>query len=100
MELALNFGIPFEQLRQTMTEREFQSWAEYRNRRRMPLERLELYLAQIACWCARTTGANGSINDFMIEFVSAPSLPEGTSKDLAEAVVEFGFSPRFKKEKG
>lgn len=106
MELALNFGTPFEHLAQSMTEREFQAWAEYRVKRQLPLARLEIYLAQIACWCARAAGHNVDLQDFIIELAdptseeNKPAIKEATDEDLAAAMTAFAFRPRIKKRKG
>jgi hypothetical protein len=91
MELALN-GIPTGR----MTEPEFQQWARYARRRLLPMQRMEIYLAQIAMYVVKAAGGEGKIADFMIQTFEDEPVEE--PEDELEAAKEaFGFAPRNRK---
>lgn len=99
MELALELGVgSYESLARSMTEREFERWASYAAKRRLPTERIILHLAQIACWIARTSGGNkdAKITDFVIELEQTVDIPD--EGDPAAAAEFFAFRPRNRKE--
>ncbi len=99
MDLALEFGVPYDHLRRTMGMDELLLWADYRNRREFPSRRIEVYLAQVCAWIARTAGHNVRIPDFFIDF-DVKSMRADI--DLDEIDVEqvkdaFGFAPTMRK---
>jgi len=104
MDLALAFGRPFEELADTLSERELKAWASYHKRRLLPMQRLELYLAQLTAWVARSSGVTGEIADFLIKFepVAPTAEPAGTAAapadpEIAQVAAALKFAPRFKK---
>jgi hypothetical protein len=97
MELALEMGMPFEQLKRVMTERELQAWSRYTHANLMPSRRLELYMAQLTCWVVRMLGnKNANIEDFIIELaVDDQPEKEAVVIDLEAARDAFQFKPKF-----
>lgn len=91
MDLALEMGMPYEQLARQMTEREFRAWGEYASRKMLPARRMEWYLAQITRWIAMTMGGakDAKTSDFMMEFE-----PVDPYDALEEARQALGFPPR------
>lgn len=81
-----------------MSEREFIGWQIYSNKYRLPQRRLEVYLANICFWLARTNLTDIddlSIDDFLI--CDHPEEPEII--DTLEATKEaMNFKPRNVKE--
>lgn len=95
MDLALELGMPYEELASTMTEREFIRWQVYMGRRMLPTRRFEIYMAQLTFHVARAWGgAEGKkITDyFLFEEQAEPELTE--EEQLEEAIKAFNFSPR------
>lgn len=97
MDLALQLGGTVSELRDRMPERELNQWAMYAKQRVMPLQRIELYLAQVAWVVACAMGGSDSarLSDFVIDFGNE-SEPEH-APSLDEAAAAFGFNPRQKK---
>lgn len=97
MDLAMEFGVPADDLARRMTEREFHQWARRNARRWLPARRMEWYLAQIAHLIAVTMGGakDTAVSDFMLELESPTAEPAGADPD--EARQFFGFKPRHKK---
>lgn len=98
MELALEIGQPAEFLARMMTEREFRRWIAYRGKRMWPMQRMEMYLAQIAQLIAITMGGakEAKITDYLIELRQAGPV-ESEVVDLKEIREAFGYSPRKRK---
>lgn len=96
MDLALEFGMPMEELKRRMTERELGQWARRAQRHWLPARRMEWYLARIALVVAASFGGNkdAAIEDFLLEL--EPQQPSKRA-DADEAREFFGFSPRNKK---
>jgi hypothetical protein len=67
MDLALHLGGTAGGLSRAMSEREFQDWQVYTADHMLPWRRMELYLAQIAQWVARSTGRSGDLSAFLFE---------------------------------
>lgn len=95
MDLALEFGMPAEELARRMSEREFRQWVKRAKSHWLPGARAEFYLAQIARLIAVTMGGvkDSTISDFMLDLE-----PAGEPEDEVEVAREaFGFSPRKRK---
>lgn len=99
MDLALQFGIPLEELRERLTERELRQWVIYARQRVMPQHRIESYLAKLGWVIARvfsSKDADIGIEDFVIDFdgrePSSDELP-----DLEATMEAFQFKPRNRK---
>ena len=61
-------------------------WARYANEQRLPVRRIEVYLAQIAYYIAATMGGSKSkLSDFLIDFVP-PSQEPSVAKMGADAL--------------
>lgn len=98
MDLALEMGMTAEGLARTMTERELRRWMGYVQRKRLPTQRLELYLAQLAQIVAITMGGarQAKISDYLIEL--QPPLATGEEPVDLEAVRKaFGYNPKRKR---
>lgn len=90
------------QLTREMTERELKQWKKFRKQALFPLERIELYLAQVAQVVAGSMGARGAkLADYIIELrdpdedhdeAAAP-----TEVDVKALQKVFEFKPRRKK---
>jgi len=79
-----------------MTEAELLQWGRLAGRRGLPLQRIELLLAQLSMLIAKTMGGakNVRVDDFMLK--EPEVLPENvTHIDIARKA--FGFNPRRKK---
>ncbi len=75
-----------------LPESEFRDWQRYAARRMLPSRRVELYLAQIAMWVARSAGARDvDLADFMFDPVGADGEDEATAEEEAAF---FDFKPR------
>jgi hypothetical protein len=76
-------------LKRGMAEREFTRWQLYANKYRLPQRRIELYLAQVALWCARgPTSADVGFDEFLFD------PPEDVVLDTFEATAEaMDFAP-------
>lgn len=94
MALALEFGMPVGMMTKVMTEPEFAQWSRFARRRMLPLQRLEIYLAQIAMMIARTMGGatDAKLSDFMIQTLTDQEVQE--EEDLEALKEAFGFNPR------
>jgi hypothetical protein len=68
MDLALELGMPAQQLRETMTELELALWVEYARKKFLPTRRIEVYLAQIA-----KAMAGGTIADYLLDMQKGPA---------------------------
>lgn len=97
MALALEFGLPIGQL-ELMPEAEFVRWMRYSMTKGLPSRRVEIYLAQIAFWIARTMGGVGdkTIADYLLDQADEVPIAEGDELEQAEAALN--FQPRNKKE--
>lgn len=97
MDLALEFGMPAEQLARVMTEREFGWWMRRANTQWLPLKRMEWYLASITQAIAMTMGGakDATVDDFMLNLESSPIAGD----DLDVAKHAFGFNPVGKRKK-
>lgn len=100
MDLALQLGGTVSELRERMPERELNQWAMYAKQRVMPLQRIELYLAQVAWIVARAVGGSESaiLSDFIIDFGNESEPEREPSFD--DAAAAFGFNPRPKVKDG
>jgi hypothetical protein len=79
-----------------MTEAELIGWGRMARRRGLPLQRIELLLAQLTLVVAKTMGGakNVRVDDFMLK--EPEELPANvTPIDVARRA--FGFNPRRKK---
>jgi hypothetical protein len=65
-----------------MTEREFSAWLRYAQKRLMPSQRIEAYLAQVASVIAQSVGNDVKISDFILDF---GAKPRKASKEDARA---------------
>ena len=98
MELALALGGgTVEELEQRMTERELNGWIRFMHRRRWPMRRMEMYLAQIAHVVASTMGGNKTltVQDFI--YPDRDLEEESAVTPAAETAQAFGFAPKLKK---
>lgn len=97
MDLALEFGMPAEQLARVMTERELGWWTRRANTQWLPLKRIEWYLARIAQAIAVTMGGarDATTEEFMLD-LTAPAPGAGELDDIRDA---FGFNPIGKRKK-
>lgn len=93
MDLALEFGMPAEQLARQMTERELGKWALRAREQWLPGKRIEWYLAQIAWLISVTMGGakDVSIDDYKLKLEPADAEPEEASAE--DARLAFGFNP-------
>ena len=111
MDLALEFGIPFEELRERLTERELNEWYRYARKFLLPTQRLGIYLAQLTMWAAKAApngiGMGMTVEDFIVPppaFLDAiedeedPAPREVTDLTVGEMHAELGFRPSKKKE--
>lgn len=98
MELALEIGVPFESLAGQMTEREFLGWQHYARTKMLPTRRMELYLAQIAYWVARTMGGvkDRTVSDYILSATTDEEVDQGD--DLESAVKVFQFDPKYRRK--
>jgi hypothetical protein len=97
MNLALAFGQPYEQLADSMSEREFRAWARHGARWGLPARRIELQLAQIAWLIAKTMG--GATDVDLRDFLFDPDDTRELSPEEKAAVAKqaFAFNPRKRK---
>lgn len=93
-DLALALGQPVRALSAGMTERELRRWAKYRREKLLPIERIEIHLAQIAYWIAQSMGGvqNATIGDYIIE--RKQDEPADDDDALESAKDFFGFDPK------
>lgn len=99
MELALALGgMTVEELEERMTERELHGWMHFMSRRRWPMRRFEMYLAQIAHVVASTMGVNKTLT--VQDFIYSDRDPEAESAAAHAdgAAQAFGFAPKLKKK--
>lgn len=93
MDLALHLGMTLDDLKKRLSEKEFLKWDRYSTRYMLPQRRLEVYLAQIAMWIAKTgmQGMEGAVvQDFLFDPPDFPMLPEDALKNDMEVL---GFAP-------
>lgn len=91
----------YQQLRQSMPDRELLMWVRYRNQRRFPQHRLELMLAQLTRWVAMVAGqTDAKTEDFMLEFAAAGTTPPDREADVDALQQAFNFAPRVVRRKG
>lgn len=91
LDLALQFGMPFETLQRTMSERELRIWDRRARERGLPTQRIEWHLAQIAMVLARVFGSkDAKLKDFLIE-------PAREDEGLDGLKSAFDFKPRKKR---
>lgn len=84
MDLALEQHTSVAELTGSMTERELGQWLRYAAQKMLPQRRLELYLAQIALWVARSAGySDYTLRDFIFD---APPRPSDTAQTGAAAI--------------
>jgi len=100
MDLALELGMTYEQLRNTMSDSELRMWSRRRNEQLFPMQRLELYLAQLTRWVAIVSGQHDAkTEDFMLKF-AAPGNPAPAGEVDVEALQDaFNFAPRVVRRK-
>jgi len=73
MDLALELGMPAQQLRAVMTERELTDWMVYAAKKLLPTRRIEIYLARIA-----QAMAGGQLSEWLLdEALKPPALAAG-----------------------
>lgn len=96
MALALHLGMPVELMLRSMTEAEFSRWMVYASRRQLPLDRIELLLAQIPMVLSRLLSRNSKakVADFMLHQPDIDFPDNVTPIEAAKRA--FGFSPRKK----
>ena len=102
MDLALELGMPYEELARTMTEREFVHWQVYMGRRMLPTRRLEVYLAQLTFHVARAWGGaqNTKVTDYLLfDHREQDERPMTEDEQLEEAIQTFNFKPRLHRRK-
>jgi hypothetical protein len=101
MELSLHLGGTLQGLSRTMSEAEFQAWGIYAYKRMLPFRRLEVYLAQLTLWVARSAGYSGmGVQDFLLDtrLEAVEDEPEG-EPTVAEAQNVFEFQPKYRKKR-
>ena len=95
MDLALELGMPVGLLKRAMSEREFGTWLAYARVRKLPHQRLELYLARLSMLLVAVFGGaqNKTLADFVLDFDSSNNETQD-EEDLADV---FQFRPKVKK---
>lgn len=93
MDLALELGVPAEQLAAQMSEREFVWWAKRAQRQWLPSRRIEWMLAQVAHMIAVTMGGakDVSVSDYMLRLEPEDEADAPADVDAARAF--FAFNP-------
>jgi hypothetical protein len=94
MDLALHLGCPLSVIGH-MSERELHLWDRYRIHKGFPMRRIELGLAQVSLWIAKTMGGvdNLSLKDFLFDAAAEEDAEEMTEEELAELKEDIGFNP-------
>lgn len=95
MDLALELGVPAEELARRMPQREFKAWGKYASQKLLPTRRMEFYMAQIALLIATTMGGakDATLQDYLFD----PEPPDDTEPDLEALKAAFDFRPVRKK---
>lgn len=90
MDLALNLGTSLQEIKE-WPEEEFERWAIYADKYILPKRRVELQLATLCMWVARSAGAEDiTVHDFLFDPPTAID-EEDAFKNDAEAL---GFNPQ------
>lgn len=93
--LALHLGRPVDELARSITEAELRRWMRYAGRHGLPLQRIELMLAQLSMVIARSMGSKKARTaDFLLK--AQEELPPNVTR-IEAARMAFGFNPRKKK---
>lgn len=91
MHLALELGCTVSELEHRLTEREFLLWQLYSMTHILPNRRIELALAHITSWIAKTMGgvdANVPLSSFLLK----PVVPDAEPSSPGAGAIFSGFN--------